>query len=493
MSNRSFTRTVPRQLPLAVCLGAVLGFTLSTASATPMRQLRHRPQHDAAIPPIAMPLMHIGSVLKPGGNLPSNPASPLHHVTSCNDDPNDPGSLRSIVAAATTVSGDHIDFAQLMCSTITLDATNGALTVMQSTLYLDGPGAANLTIDANGGSQALYHFGGGTLYISDLTIANGHYTSSTLPNGGCICSEGNVQLFQSVVTHCDVTSSDVGKPALGGGVYTRGTLTLVRSTISDAHAFSMSGGISAGGGACVGGDFFSHDSTIDKSSAEPVSGATAFGGGVYVVGSIADIEGTTVSANRAAYYGGLALIVGTGSIISNSTVSGNFASIAYGGAWTDRPLTLENSTIAFNHSELGPDKGSGLFIRDTTLTLQSSIIAGNSGVSGTPDLGGLNAQVSGGRNLVASSGLVLPIGTGNIEGVCPKLDPLLDNGGYTHTHGLNHASPAIDAGDAGNTTLDQRGAPRPTGIAADIGALERQPTDVDERILASNFDGFCDF
>jgi hypothetical protein len=55
----------------------------------------------------------------------------------------------------------------------------------------------------------------------------------------------------------------------------------------------------------------------------------------------------------------------------------------------------------------------------------------------------------------------------------PKLGPLANNGGPTLTVALLPGSPAIDAG---NTLLapvtDQRGFPRPAGLAADIGAFE---------------------
>ncbi len=456
-----------------------------------MQQVMHRPHRTAAAPPMELSFSHIASILKAGALPPRSPSSTLHHVTSCNDDPNDPGSLRSIVAAQSTVSGDHIDFAQLgmMCSTITLNQGQ-AIEVDQDTLYLDGPGAALLTINANNASSAIYHFGAGTLYVSDLTIVDGQYIGSSLPTGGCIYSQSNVFLLESVVTHCNVTSSDVSKSAYGGGVYTRGGLTLFRSAISDSAAFSTNGADAAGGGAFVGGFFSSHYSTIDNNWANALGVAHSNSGGASVAG-MADIEDSTISRNHAGYIGGL-YVGPSGTVIANSTISGNVSTSSVGGAATGGgPFTVANSTIAFNRSIAG-SFGNGLYAGGT-LTLENSIIADNAGVPGTPDLDGGGLTVTGGHNLVASSTLVLSIGNGNIEGICPKLDPLLYNGGYTHTHGLNHASPAIDTGEAGNTTTDQRGAPRPTGVASDIGALERQPTDRDERILASNFDGFCDF
>jgi hypothetical protein len=63
--------------------------------------------------------------------------------------------------------------------------------------------------------------------------------------------------------------------------------------------------------------------------------------------------------------------------------------------------------------------------------------------------------------------------SGTMNKTDPKLGPLADNGGPTLTMGLLPGSPAIDAG---NTSLapatDQRGFPRPAGLAADIGAFE---------------------
>jgi len=65
--------------------------------------------------------------------------------------------------------------------------------------------------------------------------------------------------------------------------------------------------------------------------------------------------------------------------------------------------------------------------------------------------------------------------TGNIYGAEPLLGPLQDNGGPTWTHALLPGSPAIDAGNSGDTlAFDQRGIHRPQGLAPDIGAFEFQ-------------------
>jgi hypothetical protein len=91
---------------------------------------------------------------------------------------------------------------------------------------------------------------------------------------------------------------------------------------------------------------------------------------------------------------------------------------------------------------------------------------GTPGTDGSASVGtGSSAPVN---TLVASN---TPAGGDSFPD--PKLGPLADNGGPTFTMALLPGSRAIDAA---NTALapatDQRGFPRPAGLAADIGAFE---------------------
>ncbi len=62
---------------------------------------------------------------------------------------------------------------------------------------------------------------------------------------------------------------------------------------------------------------------------------------------------------------------------------------------------------------------------------------------------------------------------GSMNNTPSLLGPLTNNGGPTVTMALLPGSPAIDAGDSAAAPLtDQRGFPRPAGLAADIGAFE---------------------
>lgn len=468
---------IPRR-SLFIGLAAGLGFSMAAAQAGP---LRHTTSGSDVIPTIG------NALAARFGNKPEHLSGTLHHVTNCNDDPAPgSGSLRSIVADSMTVSGDSIDFAQLpmMCSKITLGGD--AIKVNQDSLYLQGPGAENLTIDADNQSAAFYHMGSGTLYISGLAIANGSGPWSA-PLGGCIYSRNNVYLTDSIVTSCKVTSNDANSAAEGGGIFAANDVALVRSTISNNVALTTAGAHTYGGGLYVGGHFSSLDSTISDNTATAPGSTMTIGGGAQINGGVVAIENSTISGNKAKTAGGLMLMNTTFGSILNSTVSGNAARY-YGGILTNGNLAVINSTIAFNTSTLSTE-ASGLYTRNASLTLQNSIIADNVSSGEASDLGGVpGVQVSGANNLVVSSTLMFS-GT---DGACPHLDPLADNGGPTRTHALRHDSPAIDNGDAAGSTFDQRGVTRPQGAAADIGAFERQSTDKDEILLASGFDGLCD-
>ena len=64
------------------------------------------------------------------------------------------------------------------------------------------------------------------------------------------------------------------------------------------------------------------------------------------------------------------------------------------------------------------------------------------------------------------------------DNIAVKLAPLGNYGGPTMTQRPLPDSPAIDFGTSvGCPSTDQRGKPRPAGLACDVGAVERQPVE----------------
>jgi hypothetical protein len=292
-------------------------------------------------------------------------------------------------------------------------------------------------------------------------------------------------------------------------------MTMVRSTISGNSVTSPVastgdgyGYFSVGGGLYSRGDLTMTDSTISGNSIDVAAdGEGAPGGGVYVRG-IVDISGSTIDGNVADGNGGglfkaIYSVYGepggtnpqTTLTIRNSTIANNTA--ASGGAIaSSRPVYLANSTIANNFADAGA--GGVLFqlvgILDSAgiLDVQSTIIGANTAGENATLALDLAADdtltVTGSNDLVVDAGAIaLPADTISAD---PMLGPLQDNGGPTHTLALLEGSPAIDAGsNPFDLAFDQRGDgfPRVAGAAADIGAIESPGEDLDT-IFADGFD-----
>jgi hypothetical protein len=418
-----------------------------------------------------------------------------HVVTSCGDDFNTPGTLRWILADPNTMSGDAVDLSQLTCSHISLGSE---LKVHQDDLSIFGPDPSSgysLQLDADGHSEIFQHFGYGTLKLVDLEVVEGYFESSSDPTGGCIWSRGSISLENSSVARCTVKSLSAGAPALGGGIYTRSGLSLTESAITYSTAFSSVVGASAaaGGGAFVRGTLTTSGSTLAHNASRTVNSTGGKGGGVFArYGAM--IETTTISDNTAEYGGGIMIYAGgpmvTGTVAS-STISGNVAFRSSGGIYSNAPLKVSNSTIAFNSSRSAASSGAGLFA-SASLDLLSTIVADNWSPMGLSDLDTTpGVVISGSGNLIVKLGAnAMPL-PDTIDD-CPRLDTLTNSGGATATLRIRQGSGAVDRGDDNALQVDQRGLPRVVGSTADIGAVERQDVEAEERLMSSSFEGHCD-
>jgi hypothetical protein len=234
---------------------------------------------------------------------------------------------------------------------------------------------------------------------------------------------------------------------VGGGIFNRGNLTLTNDVISANSAALGGGGIYNSGGAL----------TLISSA---------------LVGNSADTGGAGIANN-----GGTVFIT-NGTISQNVAKGGNGGGIVNGGT-----LNLNSCTIAGNSST---GAGGGFHNFSGATTVRNSIIAKNTAAS-APDFNG--AFTSQGFNLIGNSSgaTISPVQfTDQIGSAGAPLDPLLGqpayNGGLTETQSLLPGSPAIDKGDSGGLTTDQRGFSRPIdvggivnangGDGSDIGAFE---------------------
>lgn len=406
-------------------------------------------------------------------------------VTNCNNSGS--GSLRS--AAALAVSGDTIDLRGLACTRITLTSD---IVLPQANLTVLGRDRFALTLHGNRTNRIFRHTGTGTLRISRLTLAYGRFASGN-GFGGCLYSDGSVELLRSRVHHCEAWGQGGLEPiAGGGGVMAWGDVLLAYTSVFENRAES---GDAFGGGVATqarltlfrsqvynnqagyGGGAWADDSVSATYSIVQNNSAFHDGGGINARENLL-LNKTTVSGNYASWDGGGVYVLGDGvARVVDSTISGNRASNESAAAFIRVQTEITNSTIAFNHEEPFPGDGCWGTVSVGTLRLQSSIVAGNTcsespawDINGFIDLG---ANVTGADNLVGSSNLPLPADTLSAN---PRLAPLAWNGGPTRTHALLSDSPAIDRGNnVRNRLYDQRGPgfPRVRGAGPDIGAFER--------------------
>ena len=281
--------------------------------------------------------------------------------------------------------------------------------------------------------------------------------------------------------------------AVGGGISSERSLTLVRSAVELNRAVGHPTGQAIGGGI-----FLNSASTVTITDSV-IAGNTAehSGGGIYSFNASFAIFGSTIAGNTATIGtgGGIhldgTLIMG----LSNSTLSGNRARERGGGLYTSSAQArgnLASVTIVGNSAGSATVSGIGGGIANVgQVHMGNALLAGNTlqGPSPIgPDCWGSNAITSQGYNLIQTTTGCPITGdqSGNLTGVDPQVGPLADNGGPTETHALLAGGPAIDAGDpagcadaAGTLLLeDQTGDPRTAdgdsdGTArCDIGSFE---------------------
>ncbi len=267
-------------------------------------------------------------------------------------------------------------------------------------------------------------------------------------------------------------------------------ILIERSTISNNHATSNVGGISA---YSPGGTVTLNQSLVSGNS------AGEYAGGGYLLGKYATVFNSTISGNSAGgEVGGMLLISVGGSKyqpfgseepaveVSFSTIVGNSAGNRTGGVglYTDdgSPIGITASVISSNTAPVDADLSLGSAVNE----LDEPEIQGVPGQTANLLFSLLGVDPSGGT-------LDKDIVSQNLSGQDPLLGPLADNGGPTLTHLPLAGSPLIGAIPEGEVNCtpgvgDQRGEDRPTDGDCNIGAVEAFGAPVPEATAVPVFD-----
>ena len=320
----------------------------------------------------------------------------LADTNSGNYDPNDL-SLREAVALANANPGpDTISFDPSLNGG-TIDLTNGELAITDS-VTIQGPGASNLTIDAQRQSRIFEVDDGDNntninVEIDGLTLTGGNVAGSNVGGGilmpvpgnagGAILSYENLIVRDSAITG----NTTFG---YGGGIFAEtfggGTMTIENSTVSGNSAGWCGGGVYAE-------SYYGGTATIRNST---ISGNTSDGAGAGVFansqsGGTVAIQNSTISGNISGWQGGGIFVESNANAtatIQDSTISGNVA-FTGGGifAATWSVINIQDSTVSQNHARGVPvsidvgttSDGGGIALQifGGTTTIQNSTIFGN--------------------------------------------------------------------------------------------------------------------
>jgi hypothetical protein len=369
-------------------------------------------------------------------------------------------SLRAAIQQANYDAGtDIIEVDAALPTPVVLTLTAGFSLIITDSLTFTGPGADQLTIDANSNSGVFYFntlSGNGTLELSGMTITNG---LSILGAGIYIDVGETLNLSDCLI------SNNVAQASDGGGLIAmaNATVNITGSTFSGNVANDNGGAIALFDTAL----FVANNMTIGGNS------AVMLGGGLFAESvNAVNITNSTFSGNHADADGGainLSGTVGTSFDATNVTISGNTAN-GYGAGLragaSSAIATLNNVTITNNTTTSAGDAAGIYMDANANIYLKNSIVSDNYANGEllncyyTPPTVNL---ITAGNNISDDSTCNLGVG-GDLPDTDPLLAALADNGGPTQTHRLITGSFAIDA-ITGNCT-DQV-APTPNDILKD--------------------------
>lgn len=369
-------------------------------------------------------------------------------------------SLRDAVALA--ASGDTISFAPAMAgqeirlgNELVIDKEltfNGS--ELASPLALGGSdynrilllnSGADLTIDhlflRGGAAQyggAIYTQNGATLLLRHTTISD-----SQAHNSGVVLNDGGTVIIEDSTLH----SNKAGYPngGYGGALYQHaGTMSVEDSVLFSNSAFGGGGALYQDGGTLnVARTVFQGNTTDDYAG-------LGSGGGAQIDGGTANFESCVFVDNAA----------------RGTDDDGGGALMVY-----DGDVTFNGCTFARNNTA---SQGGGIHQMGGSITLQNSVLDGNTAEDAGPNLAG--SFSSGGHNLIKDvSGATFSSDTvSNITGVSAALS--IEPWGTAVPSFImapQQGSPVLDAGDPATCpATDVRGIARRQGSACDIGAYE---------------------
>ena len=428
----------------------------------------------------------------------------------------------TITHGRSNVGGGVMSFGALTLNgcVVTDNVATGPNSIAGAGVFSSGSAALNNTVVSDNrleiqpGGEAPFGLGAGIFASGDFAMSDGSEVFGNTTDDGQINATMigiGVALQNAVATIEDSSIHDNSATATGdampqvlqgGGLAAFSSQVVISGSTFEHNALADSVDGNAG---LFGAGLYLSNSAVDllevtvdgnQAVADGIE-ATARGGGLYVDGSPVSlsIRRSTISNNAVlgenTAGGGLHVSGAEGTLsLVNATVSGNDSTgptfSAGGGMLIAQGdgLSVGVNNVTVTDNSAGPGSGGGIAftgVLGPNVNLRNSIVAGNVAAD-APDCDSAAGFPPGtpGYNIFGTDNACFFSLFGIDIVADPLLGPLADNGGFTLTHALDPASPAIDAGNPEGCTdgialvdVDQRGEPRLQ--PCDIGAFELQP------------------
>jgi hypothetical protein len=306
-----------------------------------------------------------------------------------------PGSLRWAVAQANRPGnqGSTVEITEAVQGPITLRA--GELRI-NSSMTIENDSGLPLTIQQGTPNARVVHVVGNSRATGVTLTGQGATSPLTLTGGKAVNGNGGGILVDNpsntlTLAHVNVNGNaavQIGSPRLGkrgngGGIYSRGTVTLDHSSVS-------------------------------ANSASGPNSATGQAGGVYTDQGVS-LNASHVDANTARNAGGILNVTGTVQVLDGSTVNGNsstghsFQSDDFGGGG----IGQMNGNVIVSASEVSHNKTVGMYSGGIVLLIGGATITDGSHVDGNTNNGpGGGIAANFGGPVVVSNGSTVNGNTG---------------------------------------------------------------------------------
>lgn len=360
----------------------------------------------------------------------------------------------------------------------------GVLTVVNSRLEtntstvsggaLTNHGKATLINVIITGNTATQNGGGIASDGGTLKIANSQITKNIAGKRG-----GGLDIAPGAVATVETSRFLDNQSLDGGGIGNAGTLTMTDTSFAHNVGTTFGGALyAASGSATVTRGLFIFNRAAGGGAIHHVNGALTLnqtmlvgngyddtseltvavsGGAIRHDGGTAVLTDVTVAGNRAENGGGLANLGGTATL-TNVTFSNNRAAL-YAGA-----IDMTGGTVSITNATITDNSGGGISRRAGTLTAKNTALANSGSANCSPALTSATFSLS--------SDSTCSLGAGR-DNIAMEFGAPAYNGGFTLTRMPLPGNPVIDNGTGiGCPGTDQRGVPRPSGLACDVGAVE---------------------